>query len=72
MERAVKEAYAKRDITDNADLNTVSSPTMSDLVEILQGIIGGESLAQRLYKYTDGTLQVSLTNAQTSTSTTIL
>ena len=55
MERAVKEAYAKRDITDNADLNTVSSPTMSDLVEILNGIIGGESLAQRLYKYTDGT-----------------
>jgi conjugal transfer ATP-binding protein TraC len=55
MERAIKESYAKRDITDNADLNTVVSPTMSDLVEILEGIVGGESLAQRLYKYTDGT-----------------
>jgi conjugal transfer ATP-binding protein TraC len=55
MERAIKEVYAKRDITENANLNTVVSPTMSDLVEILEGIIGGESLAQRLYKYTDGT-----------------
>jgi conjugal transfer ATP-binding protein TraC len=55
MERAIKEVYAKRDITENADLNTIVSPTMSDLVEILEGIIGGESLAQRLYKYTDGT-----------------
>jgi conjugal transfer ATP-binding protein TraC len=55
MERAIKESYAKRDITDSADLNSVVSPTMSDLVEILEGIVGGESLAQRLYKYTDGT-----------------
>lgn len=55
MERAIKEVYAKRDITENADLNTIVSPTMSDLVEILEGINGGESLAQRLYKYTDGT-----------------
>ena len=28
---------------------------MSDLVEILNGIVGGESLAQRLYRYTEGT-----------------
>jgi conjugal transfer ATP-binding protein TraC len=55
MERAIKECYAKRDITDNSDLTNVVTPTMSDLVEILQGIVGGESLAQRLYKYTEGT-----------------
>ncbi len=55
MERAISEAYAKRDITDTSDLNTVIPPTMQDLVEILNGIVGGESLAQRLYRYTEGT-----------------
>jgi conjugal transfer ATP-binding protein TraC len=55
MERAIKECYAKRDITDSSDLNNIVSPTMSDLVDILNGIVGGESLAQRLYKYTEGT-----------------
>lgn len=55
MERAIQESYAKRDITPEADLNNVIPPTMKDLVEILQGIVGGESLAQRLYRYTEGT-----------------
>jgi conjugal transfer ATP-binding protein TraC len=55
MERAISEAYAKRDITDSSDLNNVIPPTMQDLVEILNGIVGGESLAQRLYRYTEGT-----------------
>lgn len=55
MEKAIQESYAKRDITDTADLNKVTPPTMSDLVEILEGIVGGESIAQRLYRYTEGT-----------------
>lgn len=55
MERAIKECYNKRDITDNSDLTKVQAPTMTDLVEILQGIVGGDSLAQRLYRYTEGT-----------------
>jgi hypothetical protein len=55
MERAVTETYAKRDITDRSDFNHIIPPTMSDLVEILNGIVGGESLAQRLYRYTEGT-----------------
>ncbi len=55
MERAIQETYAKRDITPNADLTDKVVPTMQDLVEILEGIVGGESLAQRLYKYTQGT-----------------
>jgi|GEM_PF-408040 len=55
MERAIQEAYAKRDITANSDLSTIQAPTMADLVEILDGIVGGESLAQRLYRYTEGT-----------------
>jgi hypothetical protein len=55
MERAIQEAYAKRDITADSDFKNVTVPTMSDLVEILNGIVGGESLAQRLYRYTEGT-----------------
>lgn len=55
MERAIQESYAKRDITADSDFKNVTVPTMSDLVEILNGIVGGESLAQRLYRYTEGT-----------------
>lgn len=55
MEKAIQETYAKRDITPTADLSDKVVPTMQDLVEILEGIVGGESLAQRLYKYTQGT-----------------
>ncbi len=55
MERALKETYAKRDITEDSDLASITPPTMGDLVDILNGIVGGESLAQRLYRYTEGT-----------------
>jgi conjugal transfer ATP-binding protein TraC len=55
MEKAIMASYAKRDITPESDFSKVVVPTMSDLVEILNGIIGGESLAQRLYRYTEGT-----------------
>jgi conjugal transfer ATP-binding protein TraC len=55
MEKAISETYSRRDITAASDFNTVQSPTMSDLVEILNGIEGGEALAQKLYRYTDGT-----------------
>ena len=55
MERAIQESYAKRDINANSDLSKITPPTMSDLVDILNGIVGGESLAQRLYRYTEGT-----------------
>jgi conjugal transfer ATP-binding protein TraC len=55
MERAIQECYAKRDITAESDFATINPPTMGDLVEILNGIVGGESMAQRLYRYTQGT-----------------
>jgi conjugal transfer ATP-binding protein TraC len=65
MERAIMECYAKRDITAESDLTKVTPPTMSDLVEILNGIIGGEGLAQRLYRYTEGTF-AGIFNRQTN------
>lgn len=55
MDRAIWETYAKRDISANSDFSSIEPPTMQDLVEILTGMVGGESLAQRLTKYTQGT-----------------
>ncbi|MDP3993810.1 MAG: ATP-binding protein [Candidatus Doudnabacteria bacterium] len=55
MDRAIWETYATHDITPQSDFSTAQIPTMSDLVEVLGGIQGAESLAQRLSKYTDGT-----------------
>ncbi len=65
MERAIMECYAKRDITANVDFSKMTPPTMSDLVEILNGIVGGESLAQRLYRFTEGTF-AGIFNRQTN------
>ncbi len=55
MDRAIWETYAKKDITANSDFTNIEPPTMQDLVEILTGMVGGESMAQRLTKYTQGT-----------------
>lgn len=55
MDKAIWQTYAKKDISEASDLKTVEYPTMNDLIEILNGIVGAESLAQRLSKYTEGT-----------------
>ncbi len=56
MDKAIWQTYAKKDITPEIqDFRTVEPPTMDDLLEILKGTVGAESLAQRLMKYTEGT-----------------
>jgi conjugal transfer ATP-binding protein TraC len=65
MDRALWETYAKKDITPASDFTNVEPPTMQDLVEILSGMVGGESLAQRLTKYTQGTFS-GIFNQQTN------
>ncbi len=56
MDKAIWQTYAKKDITpDLADFRGAEMPTMNDLVEILSGTVGAESLVQRLGKYTEGT-----------------
>lgn len=55
MDRALWETYATRDVTPQSDFSNKDMPIMSDLVNVLAGIEGGESLAQRLTKYTEGT-----------------
>lgn len=55
MEKGIAETYLRRDITAASDFANITPPTMSDLVEILNGIEGGDGLAQKLYRYTEGT-----------------
>src|SRR3989338_3212157 len=55
MDRALWETYAKKDITPASNFSNIEPPIMQDLVEVLGGMVGGESLAQRLTKYTEGT-----------------
>ncbi|MHB0978315.1 MAG: VirB4-like conjugal transfer ATPase, CD1110 family [Minisyncoccota bacterium] len=55
IDRAITETYALKDITAESDFRTVEPPLMSDFELVLSGLEGGESLAQRLTKYTKGT-----------------
>ncbi|MFC1721498.1 VirB4-like conjugal transfer ATPase, CD1110 family [Patescibacteria group bacterium] len=55
MDTAITQAYAKKDITPETDLGNIEVPTMQDLEEILMNMEGGENLALRLQKYTQGT-----------------
>ncbi len=55
IDRAITETYALKDITADSDATNVEPPLMSDFELVLSGMEGGESLAQRLTKYTRGT-----------------
>lgn len=68
LDRAVLEAYAKKDITADltvADLAKADYPIMSDLQEILEGMQGSGDLVDRLRKYTEGTFS-GLLNSPTT------
>ncbi len=55
MDRALLETFAKKDITPSSDLATVEPPIMQDLLDVLEGMEGSESLSIKLEKYTTGT-----------------
>ncbi|PIR76442.1 MAG: conjugal transfer protein TraC [Candidatus Magasanikbacteria bacterium CG10_big_fil_rev_8_21_14_0_10_42_10] len=65
LDRALLEAYAKKDITSSSDLSTVEPPIMQDLLDVLDGMEGASELVIRLSKYTDGTFS-GLFNAPTN------
>jgi len=65
IDRALLETYAKKDITADADLSKIEPPIMQDLQEVLEGMEGGDDLAQRLKKYTEGTFS-GLINSPTN------
>jgi type IV secretory pathway VirB4 component len=55
IDRAITETYALKDITSDSNFENIEPPLMSDFELVLSGMEGGESLAQRLTKYTRGT-----------------
>ncbi|MCX6799706.1 MAG: DUF87 domain-containing protein, partial [Candidatus Falkowbacteria bacterium] len=67
VDRALLEAYAKKDITSESDLSIIEVPIMRDFQDMLEGMEGGANIALRLDKYTAGTfagLLNNLTNVQ--------
>jgi conjugal transfer ATP-binding protein TraC len=65
IDRALLETYAVKDITSSSDLSKVVPPIMKDLQDVLEGMEGGDSLARRLDKFTEGTFS-GLFNAPTN------
>ncbi len=55
IDRAITETYALKDITPDSDFRNIEPPLLSDFELVLSGLEGGQSLAQRLTKYTKGT-----------------
>lgn len=55
IDNAISETYALKDITQDTDFSNKPAPLLSDLALVLAGMEGGESLAQRMLKYTQGT-----------------
>lgn len=54
LDKALIETYASRDITPQSDFKNIVPPVLSDLKTILGNMEGGESMAKKLEKYTDG------------------
>ncbi len=55
LDRALTETYASRDITpSNPNFLSLEPPTLSDLETVLRNMEGGRGMAERLYKYTQG------------------
>lgn len=55
LDQALLQAYAKKDITPEADIAKLESPLMSDLIDVLEGMEGAEEMVLKLKKYTEGT-----------------
>ena len=54
LDRAITEAYAAHDIVAGKDFSKAEAPLLSDLEAILNNMEGGKELAQRLYRFTQG------------------
>ncbi|EKE11545.1 MAG: hypothetical protein ACD_15C00063G0004 [uncultured bacterium] len=65
LDRAIHETYAIRDINAQTPFNSIPKeayPTITDLYQVLRNMDGGEDLAIRLEKYTDGIFAGFLNN----------
>lgn len=55
VDQAIRETYALKDISGNADYSELEPPLLSDFEMVLAGMEGSSSLISRLQKYTSGT-----------------
>ncbi|MDO8507006.1 MAG: ATP-binding protein [bacterium] len=55
LDKALAETYAVKGITEDPKTHRLAPPLMSDLQHVLESIPGGESMALRLQKFTEGT-----------------
>ncbi|MFA6536413.1 MAG: DUF87 domain-containing protein [Candidatus Paceibacterota bacterium] len=55
IDRAITETYALKDISPDSNFANIEPPLLSDFELVLAGMEGGESLVQRITKYTKGT-----------------
>lgn len=67
LDRALLETYAKKDITPDLPslAEVVDYPILDDLVDVLEGMQGGDNLVARLLKFTSGTF-AGLLNSPTT------
>jgi conjugal transfer ATP-binding protein TraC len=54
LDRALTEAYASREIVAGEDFSHATPPLLSDLETVLHNLEGGRGMAERLYKFTQG------------------
>lgn len=55
LDSAIMQTYASHDITPDSDFSKIVPPTLTDLALVLAGTEGGETLAIKLKKFTEGT-----------------
>src|SRR5271156_4577196 len=54
LDRAITETYASREIVVDTDFTGKEPPLLGDLETVLRNLEGGKSMAEKLYKYTEG------------------
>lgn len=55
LDKAITETYGIKDINPESDFTKMEPPTMTELQMVLENMVGAESLAARVKKYTEGT-----------------
>jgi len=54
LDRAITETYAMKDIIAGKDFSKKTAPVLLDLKAVLENLEGGKSIAERLYRFTEG------------------
>ena len=62
LDRAITETYASREIVAGEDFSKAAPPLLQDLETVLRNLDGGRGMAERLYKYTQGSFSGFVNN----------